>query len=85
MAHQKSKFQSRAREGFQIIYDSFQRAKNVAQLTEAVQAAVPLIQQYGLDKYQQQRLEELGMNRFNKIEEDMIRMSKVQRYNISKG
>ena len=51
--------------GYNQIFDMISRSKNVKELQKAVEASLPIIQEYQLDSYQVQRLEELGMKKYN--------------------
>jgi hypothetical protein len=55
------------KDGFGKIHDMFTAAKSVKELTAAVQKAIPMMKDFGLDDYQQKRLEEYGMKCFDKI------------------
>lgn len=51
--------------GYNQIFDMISKSKNVKELQKAVEASLPIIQEYQLDSYQVQRLEELGMKKYN--------------------
>lgn len=51
--------------GYNQIFDMISHSKNVKELQKAVEASLPIIQEYQLDSYQVQRLEELGMKKYN--------------------
>lgn len=74
MSNYKSADQ-RNKDGYNQIHDMLTAAKTIAQLTKAVEAAIPMIQEFKLDSYQQQRLEDYGMKRFNDIQRRIDQMA----------
>lgn len=55
------------KDGFNKIHDMLTAAKSIKELTVAVQSAIPMMKDFGLDDFQQKRLEEHGMRCFDKI------------------
>lgn len=52
----------------------FYNAKSVNELTKAVEKSLQIIKEYGVDHYQEQKLENLGMKRYNEI---MLEMKRI--------
>ena len=55
------------KDGYTKIFDSIQKSKNLKELHKAVEASLPIIQEYQLDDYQVKKLEERGMKKYNSI------------------
>lgn len=69
------------KEGYNLIHDSITRSKTIDQLTRAVEAAIPLIQSYKLDAYQQQRLEAYGFKKYEQLLMEESRLAHLQKTN----
>lgn len=55
------------KDGYNTIHDMLTAAKSMKELTLAVQKAIPMMKDFGLDDYQQKRLEEYGMKCYDRI------------------
>lgn len=55
------------KDGYNIIHDSISKSRDIKQLQRAVEASIRIIQEYQLDAYQVQRLEEYGMKKYENI------------------
>jgi hypothetical protein len=63
------------KDGYNQIFDSISKSKNVKELQKAVEASLAIIQEYQLDDYQVQRLEEHGLKKYNSFLLSDMRMS----------
>lgn len=67
------------KDGYNQIHDMISKSRDVKQLQRAVEAALPIIQEYQLDSYQVQRLEEYGMKKYeNFLASDMRMQHEIQ-------
>lgn len=62
------------KDGYNQIHDMISKSRDVKQLQRAVEAALPLIQEYQLDSYQVQQLEQYGMKKYENILASEMRM-----------
>jgi hypothetical protein len=53
------------KDGYNKIFDAISQSKNMKELQKAVESSLPIIQEYQLDEYQVQKLEERGMKKYN--------------------
>lgn len=53
------------KDGYNKIFDSIQKSKNLKDLQKAVEDSLPIIQEYQLDDYQVKKLEECGLKKYN--------------------
>lgn len=65
------------KEGYNRIHDSITHAKTIAELTKAIEASLPIIQECKLDDYQTEKLEQYGMTKYNKL---MVEMRRLQSF-----
>jgi len=56
-----------AKAGYDFIYNSIKDSKSIKQLTVAIERAIPLMQEFKLDDYQQDRLEQFGIRRYEQL------------------
>jgi len=70
-----------SRDGFNKAYDLIQSSKNVQELTKAVEQCMQIVKSYGLDEYQQNRLEQLGMRRFNDFDKANRELDRICKHN----
>lgn len=62
------------KDGYNQIHDMISKSRDVKQLKRAVESAMPLIQEYQLDAYQVQKLEEFGMKKYENFIASEMRM-----------
>lgn len=69
------------KEGYNKIHDSITRAKNFAQLLTAIEASIKIIQDYKLDAYQQGRLEQYGVKKYDQLLIEQRRLESLAKHN----
>jgi hypothetical protein len=62
------------KDGYNQIHDMISKSRDVKQLKRAVENAMPLIQEFQLDAYQIQKLEEFGMKKYENFLASEMRM-----------
>lgn len=66
-------------DGYQQARELIQESNSVASLTKAVEKAMAIVKEFGLDDYQVQQLEQLGTNKFGQIEREGRQMIRNDR------
>jgi hypothetical protein len=67
--------------GYNQIHDSITHSKTMAQLKEAIEKAIPLMKQFKLDSYQQKKLEEYGIRKYENLLMEDHRIAQIAKHN----
>jgi hypothetical protein len=69
------------KDGYNKIFDSIAKSKDIKQLQKAVEASISLITEYQLDEYQVQKLEEHGLKKYDSFLLSEMRMQRAMQSN----
>jgi hypothetical protein len=69
------------KDGYNKIFDSIAKSKDIKQLQKAVEASIALITEYQLDEYQVQKLEEHGLKKYDSFLLSEMRMQRAMQSN----